>query len=212
VKRAARYALLWILLSFPLLSGCGGGGGLSLTGGSVPVGTVRGAVTLPSRAGMPGANIPVVLRDSQGKNHQKDTDSQGMFVFSNVPVGPAVITANPHGGHMARSMTVEVEVEENGEVEIEFALSPESDTDDVDKVTLSPASVQVTVGDTVQFTALLEGDDENDDRVSWVVEGGIGTIDESGRFTATRQGMGRIKAYADEAVGVATVVVRGPGM
>jgi hypothetical protein len=58
-------------------------------------------------------------------------------------------------------------------------------------VSISPASMTVGVGGKQQFTANLTGSTNG---VTWTATGAVGTIDSKGMFTATKAGMGVVKA------------------
>jgi len=58
-------------------------------------------------------------------------------------------------------------------------------------VSVSPASMTVSVGGTQQFTAKVSGSTSG---VTWTATGAVGTIDANGLFTATKVGMGVVKA------------------
>src|SRR5579864_3851813 len=58
-------------------------------------------------------------------------------------------------------------------------------------VTLTPVTASVSVGKTQQFTANVTGSSAG---VTWTVTGSVGTVDANGMFTATKVGMGVVKA------------------
>lgn len=58
-------------------------------------------------------------------------------------------------------------------------------------VSLTPATASVSVGGTQQFTATVTGSSSG---VTWTVTGSVGTVDANGMFTATKAGMGVVKA------------------
>src|SRR5438552_3144927 len=58
-------------------------------------------------------------------------------------------------------------------------------------VSLAPATASVRVGGTQQFTANVTGSSAG---VTWTVTGAVGTVDDNGMFTATKAGMGVVKA------------------
>jgi len=58
-------------------------------------------------------------------------------------------------------------------------------------VSVSPASMTLSVGAKQQFTAKVSGSSAG---VTWTATGAVGTIDANGLFTATKVGMGVIKA------------------
>ncbi len=58
-------------------------------------------------------------------------------------------------------------------------------------VSVSPASMTLSVGGKQQFTAKVSGSSSG---VTWTATGAVGTIDANGLFTATKVGMGVVKA------------------
>jgi uncharacterized protein YjdB len=58
-------------------------------------------------------------------------------------------------------------------------------------VSLSPMTASVSVGGTQQFTANVTGSSAG---VTWTATGSVGTIDSNGMFTATKAGIGVVKA------------------
>ena len=58
-------------------------------------------------------------------------------------------------------------------------------------VSLTPATASVSVGGKQQFTATVTGSSSG---VTWTVTGSVGTVDANGMFTATKAGMGVVKA------------------
>lgn len=58
-------------------------------------------------------------------------------------------------------------------------------------VSLTPVTASVSVGGTQQFTANVTGSSSG---VTWTVTGAVGTVDTNGMFTATKAGMGVVKA------------------
>jgi len=58
-------------------------------------------------------------------------------------------------------------------------------------VSITPVTASVSVGGTQQFTANVTGSSAG---VTWTVTGSVGTVDSNGMFTATKAGMGVVKA------------------
>jgi uncharacterized protein YjdB len=58
-------------------------------------------------------------------------------------------------------------------------------------VSLTPVTASVSVGGTQQFAANVTGSSSG---VTWTVTGSVGTVDTNGMFTATKAGMGVVKA------------------
>lgn len=58
-------------------------------------------------------------------------------------------------------------------------------------VTVTPVTASVSVGGKQQFTAKITGSTSG---VTWTATGSVGTVDSNGMFTATKAGMGVVKA------------------
>jgi len=80
-------------------------------------------------------------------------------------------------------------------------------TEELASLTISPEVVALMTGDTQQFSII----NSTTNSLSWVVVGGIGTIDATGFFTATREGIGTVEARSGSAIGKAMVTVSGAG-
>lgn len=77
------------------------------------------------------------------------------------------------------------------------------------KIDISPSEASVVSGENQQFDAVVLNAHDHPLQVSpvWSVTGGVGTIDASGLFTATRAGTAAVVAAAGETTAEATVVV-----
>ena len=88
-----------LMFAFTTLSGCGGGAGLTLTGGSVPIGgrVITGSVVLPDST--PATNIVVTVRSLSGGAllQTTTTDSFGRFTATGIPVtsGISIVATQP---------------------------------------------------------------------------------------------------------------------
>lgn len=85
----------------------------------------------------------------------------------------------------------------------------------VKKVVIQPSTATLKLNATQQFTAQVF--DENDNlipqaQVKWAVVGDIGTITQTGIFTALKVGQGQVTAEAGEKIGYATVTVTEAGI
>lgn len=94
------------------------------------------------------------------------------------------------------AVEVEVESGENGS--------------DPEPLSVVPEDTAVVVGSSVQYSAVWDTSASvTDSTISWSVEGNmVGTIDSTGRFTATNTGIGIIQASSDGASAGATVIVQ----
>jgi hypothetical protein len=85
--RRSRWVYLLFLLSLICLGGCGGGA-LTLTGGSVPIGgrAVSGVVLLPDGAPVVKAQVTVKALPSGSAIQKSTTDANGRFALQGVPI------------------------------------------------------------------------------------------------------------------------------
>ncbi len=206
----------WLLLAIALLAlaGCGGGGS-TLTGGSVPTGNIDGTLYTTPNARVTGyapvGGVVVTATDAAGKTLQRTTTGiDGAFLLTNVPLVALFLQADdgPHGKHARVAVTTDA-ITRHTHVELVLAPPPGPD---VDGMLLSPTNAQVKVGDQVQFTARsLTGNHQPGDAapVSWAVKGDIGAIDADGIFTATNPGVGRVVAQFGDTQVTAIVAVAG---
>ncbi len=74
---------------------------------------------------------------------------------------------------------------------------------------VEPANGTLKVGDTVRFRVFRNGEAISTWNVVWGVSGGIGFVDQWGRFTALRAGRGAIGAFVDGVWHYVPVVVEG---
>jgi len=83
----------------------------------------------------------------------------------------------------------------------------------VQGLVISPEAVTLMVGETQRFriSGLVKGLSTTLEAISWLVTGGIGTIDAEGLFTATATGEGTVEARVDSLVGRAKVRVVAAG-
>ena len=109
MRRRTLVAILLISIFLALLAGCGGGGGLSLTGGSIPPGTVKGLAVLPNAQPVSIASIAAVALGTGANIPVTATiHANGSFSVAGLPTGtdilvtvkdtsgPAVKTLVPH--------------------------------------------------------------------------------------------------------------------
>jgi hypothetical protein len=220
---------LWIIscvcLAF-VLAGCSSYGGSSLSGGSVPIGTIDGQVVLPMTRAItlePAADVPVRLLDTTGQLLQSTSTLQdGTFSFTNVPNGDLVIKAERQDGFAAE---VRVAIDNlQRKVSLRITLADQANDPFITppkemRLVLQPSGIPLTpnaplavyVGQTLQFTAQFrfgENTWKDDVPVSWIVRDGIGTIDGDGLFLAKQAGQGKIIAqYRDWSSTVVVMVI-----
>lgn len=74
---------------------------------------------------------------------------------------------------------------------------------------LEPPSATLKVGDTVRFRVFRNGEAISTWNVIWGVSGGVGFVDQWGRFTALRPGRGAVGAFVDGAWFYVPITVEG---
>lgn len=130
------------------------------------------------------------------------------FTFFAVTDPAGTVAGNAYTAGQAGTWTVTAKYgDESAKTKVTVRPGP------VDHVAVNPNSLPeiVGVGQSKTFSATLY--DRANNRIQnavvvWTVSGSIGTIDQTGRFTAQRNGTGRISASAGSVVGSVDVVVR----
>ncbi|MBQ9184664.1 MAG: CotH kinase family protein [Bacteroidales bacterium] len=101
-----------------------------------------------------------------------------------ISAGTAVITAKANSGDKSATSIITV-------------INPEVPTVEVTKITVSPTSVSLKVGETAVLEAVIEPSDATYKTVSWVSDKtDVATVDESGKVTALAAGSAVITATA----------------
>jgi hypothetical protein len=225
-----RWLALLLLLSLAVvLTGCAGVN--SLTGGSVPIGTVDGWVyrsvavqpLTRDRADLElqtQAGTPVELELSTGSILRTSTNDAGYFIFRNVPKGKVRVRA---GEFAVQYGEVEVNMDsERDAARISLMLAPPQ----ANAVTLliTPAAVATAhPGDDILFTASVITTDKQIIPVpaSWAFKGDIGSfgprmpeagIAPHGLFHAQAAGNGRVIAQFNGLMAVAPITVLPAGV
>jgi hypothetical protein len=220
--------LLLLALMGLWLAGCGGAN--SLTGGSVPIGTIDGWVyrsvtvqplTRAETALQAVSGMTVELVRDGGQILRTTTDATGYFIFRNVPRGPVRIRA---GQLAALYAEVQSDVERDGDrVGVALLLAPELAEAPV-SLLITPAAVGTAhAGDEIAFTAHVVTADQRMIEVpaSWALQGEIGTftprlpagsITPHGLFHATVPGSGRIIAQYKGLIAIAPITVLPAGV
>lgn len=198
--------LLIGLVSLAVVVGCGGS--LSLTGGSVPIGTSRlkGIVVRADNVLQPVADATLALTLLTDKSQRATpnaskitTDLQGRFDFGPITGGRFSCAIQPLSlTGLDLNWNWFFELPEGTSAQMIAALWPDwFDPHTVRRVTLAPDVLRLRVGDTVRLIATAY---DEDDRaiplgVSLMVEGDIGTLQIGGLFHAEKAGRGKVRAW-----------------
>jgi hypothetical protein len=86
-------------------------------------GTIRGTVTDPSGAVVPGANVTVTLTDTH-VSRSMTTNESGDYEFPALPVGRYTVTAQAAGFKVARHNEIEVRLGHVSTVDVKLELGP----------------------------------------------------------------------------------------
>ncbi len=209
-NRLARAVLSLIIICAlgVVVAGCGGGeeGGEAQP---VPEGTstINGYVVDATDTSKGIENAQVSFASTQQRGRAVMSGADGEFTLTGVPAG--IVRINVKAPSTAfRSAAVDIDVPQNGSVDVWITLLPISVTLPA-SVAISPASSSVQVNVPKQFTATVLDSRDNPLNVSptWAVSAQIGTIDATGMFVGAVEGNGIITATAGNATGTASVTV-----
>jgi hypothetical protein len=202
-------------------SGCGGavggpaGGGCELRGrivdASDPDRGIGGAyiyVPSPTSAtrGVQGAALAAA---GLAETHSSE---DGAYRLTGVPSGRQSVVVTPPAGSGYSSIELSLDIPEGNNVVIDLQITLVLSTvaNKVSEVVVDPATATVAPGSSVQFsaTAFDASYEPADLAATWVVTGGIGTVDSNGKFTAgASAGTGSVLAFVGGKSGRATVQV-----
>jgi hypothetical protein len=199
---------IWLLAA---IAGCGGGG-LSLTGGSVPIGTskLRGVVVRADDINqpVPGAALTLSVGDKQSTDV---SDQAGSFDFGSIVGGQYSCAIEPPSGSGLRDAWVwYFSLPDDTPAQMVAALWPAGfDPNTVKRVSITPDQYTLRVGETIRFvpTAYDSDDQPLSIRPSLLLEGDLGTLAVGGQFTAAKVGQGEIIAWLNGRFAVAQVKV-----
>lgn len=209
-QRAARLACIALTVALvALLAGCGGGSSSTPAPAPTPTGTaaISGVVVDASNTSstLPSAVVHVAVN-----NASTTTGSSGSFGFSDLPAGTTTLTVDPGPGESFFSSTVSVPLASGQTTSVVVTMVPLG-LGVPTRITIAPSGASVDPGGQQQFTALIyAGSTQLNIEPSWIVQGGIGTIDSSGLFTGSAQGAGSVIASVGDVTSTASVSVTGP--
>jgi hypothetical protein len=115
-----KYLLGVSLVAAMLLTGCGGGGGgLSVTGGSIPTGTITGHLALPSGQPLTSAIVTVTaLPSTQVSDAVSTVSLDGSFSVTNLPTGKNIGLRFTQSGVTLKVVVPSSQVHGNGAANI----------------------------------------------------------------------------------------------
>ena len=193
-----------------LAAGCGGHI-LSLTGGSIPIGTanLQGRAVRADDIGKPVANAAVTLSldSAVAKSH---SDQAGTFAFEKVGGATYLCTIEPTPGAGLRQWSYSVRIPDGARAQLMAAVLPSTtDPSDISGVRIVPGSTTMHVGDTlpIRIDALGTGGQVLDVRGSLMMVGDVGDLGTDGTLHATKAGIGVVSAWAGYSFASATITV-----
>jgi hypothetical protein len=198
------------LLLLTLAAGCGGR--LSLTGGSVPIGTskLRGVVVRADDNNQAVAGAPVTL--TIGDRHSTVvSDLSGKFDFGPIIGGEYACEIHPPAGSDLRDDWIwYFNLPDDTPAQMVAALWPAGFNPSVVKrVEITPDQYTMRLGETIRFvpTAYDENDQPLSVRPSLMIQGDLGELAAGGQFTALKVGEGRMIAWVNGKFAVAQVKI-----
>ncbi len=211
-QRAARLACIALIaVSFALLAGCGGGG--STQDGNVnpppPSGTaaIAGVVVDATNTASPLSSA-VIRNSSNGAS--KTAASDGTFTFTGLPAGTTTLTIDPGPGEAYFSTTVVVPVASGQTTSVVITMIPLG-IGVPTRLTVQPDAATTDPGGQQSFSAIVfAGSTQIFIQPSWVIQGGVGTIDSAGTFTGVTQGTGHVIATAGAITAQSSITVTAP--
>jgi hypothetical protein len=209
-KGAALISLGVTALLLGIVAGCGGR--LSLTGGSVPIGTskLRGVVVRADDINQTAEGAPVTL-SIDDKQSTVTSGQDGTFDFGSIIGGRYACEIDPPVGSGLRNGWVwYFDLPDDTSAQMVAALWPSGfDPNVVTRVTISPDQHTMRVGETIRFvpTAYGEQDQPLSVRPSLMIVGDLGDLAAGGLFTATKAGDGKMIAWVNGKFAFAQVKV-----
>jgi hypothetical protein len=187
---------------------------------------VSGNPGSPPSISSPASAVPNPVRGTTTTVSVSATDTAGAgtltYTWTTIGTPPALVRFSTNGTSAARSTTATFRMAGSYTFQVTVAdpsglTATSRVTVEVDPVAttimVSPASLAATVGSTQQFMAtVLDQFGESlatQPELTWSVTSGGGTIDPTGRYTATAVGTAQVQAAYGSVHGSATVTVTG---
>ena len=186
------------------LVGCGAST-LSLTGGSIPIGTasIRGVVVRADAASQVLSGASVLLSYESNGTGSTDSNRSGGFAFTNIGAGSywCTLSGQISSGY-AQQMRWPINVATGTTVQVlARALPTNFDATQVKQIALTTKNITMHVGDSTMLAAVATGSQGQPLTVQPTIQvlGGLGTLAADGTFTATATGTTRVEAWLDTA-------------
>ncbi len=199
------------VVTFALVSGCGGGVAPGAAPAVVPAGTatVLGVVCAADNvaAGLAGAVVTVI-----GSGRSAIADGAGAYRLDNLPDGQFTVEAQTPNHADYGLATAPVTLTAGQTTVVNFAAMPAA-SPAPEQVLLDPRVAIIDLNSQIDYrTQVVAANNVVIPNVepTWVITGGIGTITRGGLFTGLLVGNGNVTAYAGEAQAASTVQVDPP--
>jgi len=133
------------------------------------------------------------------------SDSNGMFRIDEAPVGSVDLFIRPASGVAYSQSTVRLTTLATVEAEVTIRLVPVGVS--VAAIDVQPRSLTIGSDQTRDFVAHVHTNDGLDYQPTWTVEGGVGTIDDTGHLKAGATGHGFVRATLGDQAGTSAISV-----
>lgn len=200
------------VVTFALVSGCGGGNPPAGGGGGVaPAGTatLQGVVRAADNVGvgLAGAAIRVI-----GSTGTAVADASGAYRIDNLPAGQFSAEAQTPNHVDYGTTRVPVTLTAGQTTTVNFAVMPAAAAE-VEQILLDPRVAIIDLNARIDYrTQVVAANNVVIPNIepTWVITGGIGTITPGGLFTGLLVGNGSVTAYAGDVQALSTVQVDPP--
>lgn len=221
-RKAALGWLTGLIMAVALIAvGCGGGdggGGDDVTPPPTGTATLNGQVVAANDTSLLLTNADVTIEPvgqtaaAQAGGRTVTTGPDGGFAFTGLSAGEWTMRVTTPQSEEYGTGTARVPLVAGRTTTVSVAVLP-LDTAAPQTIVLDPTSSTIDVGGRIGYRAQVEGPDGTVLRgiePTWVVEGGIGSVNPEGIFTAQTVGSGKVRAFAGSAERASNVVVVNP--
>jgi hypothetical protein len=151
--------------------------------------------------------------DTSTPSGSATSQSDGSYSLSGLAPQKYEIKINPPQGTGYQAIIIRITVPAGAEIEFEITLITSDSAESMGGIDIEPEDQSVAPGSTIQYTAAVTDQDGNPLSLTpiWSVDGGVGTIDANGLFTAgSTAGYGQIKAQVGDRTAITSVKVGSP--